>query len=184
MESPRNIERLLDKKKREIEKTKKELALAMPELESITKSDLFFPKIKFYEGKENMENLFLDSLNCQDKMILAITPSNKLFETLGINFIKDYVQKRSTSNIKTKTIRLKNLGDKEIKYFNKHAEQLREVRYASEKLNFNSTIFIYDNKSVFISSKKENFGLLIESIEYREMMEGLFDSLWEQSKIN
>lgn len=184
MEPPKNIERLLDKKKRELDKTKKELELAMPELDSMTKSDIFFPKIKFYEGKENMENLFLNSLNCQNKMILAITPSNKLFEALGVDFIKDYVQKRAENNIKTKTIRLRNTKNEKIEYFNKHTEQLREARYAPEKLNFDSTVFIYDNKSVFISSKKENFGLVIESVEYREMMEELFNSLWEQSKIN
>ena len=98
MEEPANIQRLLDKKKREIEKIKKALELAMPEIESFYKTEMFVPKIKFYEGKESMRNLFFDSLNCESKEILAIVPTIEFYKTLGTDFVKHYVNKRVKKN--------------------------------------------------------------------------------------
>ena len=66
-------------------------------------------------------------------------------------------------------------------YFNRHKEQLREVRYAPAFM-FSSTVFIYNDKVIFISSKTENFGLSIESEEFKNLINGLFDVLWEVSK--
>jgi len=182
MEEPTNIQRLLDKEKRKIEKIKKDLELAMPELESFHKTESFVPKIKFYEGEESMRNLFLDSLKCKKKEILAIVPVIEAYRVLGIEFMKHYVRERVKENIKTKTIRLKSYEDYKEKFFHQHEKQLRKIRYAPKNISFTSTLFIFDNKVVFISSKKENFGLLIENEEYRNMMVSLFNVLWKASK--
>lgn len=182
MEDPVNLQRFLDKKKREIEKTKKDLELVMPEIESFYKTEKFVPKIKFYEGEENMKNLLLDSLSCRSGEILAVVPSIDFFETLGKEFAKYYVEERVRKNIKAKTIRLISREEYKDKYFHEHKKQLREIRYAPENVSFASTFFIYDNKVVFISSKKENFGLVTESEEYKEVMLSLFNVLWGVSK--
>ncbi len=182
VEEPDNIQQLLDKKKREIEKIKKDLELAMPEIESFYKTEMFVPKIKFYEGEESMRNLFLSSLNCRGKEILAIVPTVETFNVLGVEFTKHYVNERVKKNIKTKTIRLKSYEDYKEKFFHEHEKQLREMRYAPDNISFASTLFIFDNKVIFISSKKENFGLAIESEEYKDVMVNLFNVLWKISK--
>ena len=182
MEEPANIQRLLDKQKRKIEKIKKDLELAMPEIESFYKTETFVPKIKFYEGKESMRNLFLDSLKCKNKEMLAVLPATEFYKTIGTEFVKYYIQERVSKNIKTKSIRLKSYEDYEEKFFHRHEKQLREVRYAPANVSFTSTLLIFDNKVVFISSKKENFGLMIESEEYKDMMVNLFNVLWKVSK--
>ncbi|MEA1926252.1 MAG: helix-turn-helix domain-containing protein [Patescibacteria group bacterium] len=182
MEEPANIQRLLDKQKRKIEKVKKDLELAMPEIESFYKTEIFIPKIKFYEGKESMRNLFLDSLKCKKKEILAIVPTIETFKVLGMEFTRHYVRERVKENIRAKTIRLKSYEDYKDKFFHRHEKQLREIRYAPASISFASTLFIFDNKVIFISSKKENFGLMIESEEYRDVMTNLFNVLWKVSK--
>lgn len=182
MEAPHNLLRFLDKKKREIEKNRKDLELAMPELESFLKTETFIPKIKFYEGEDSMRNLLLDSLSCRSGEILAVVPAVDFYETLGKDFTKHYVEERVKRKIRSKTIRLKSREEYEEKYFHEHEKQLREIRYAPKNVSFASTFFIFDNTVAFISSKKENFGLAIESEEYKDMLLNLFGVLWNVSK--
>jgi len=42
--------------------------------------------------------------------------------------------------------------------------------------------WIYENKVAFISSKKSNFGFIIENEEYTNMLRSQFKILWQMSK--
>lgn len=181
MEDPARLEFLLDKQKKEIEKIKKDLELAMPEMESLYKTDSYIPRVKFYESKEGMKNLFLDSLQCDKLEILAVVTSIEIHDVVGRDFARYYIEQRVKRGICAKTIRLKNHEDYAEKFFHEHDEQLREIRYAPESVNFTSSFFIYDDKVFFISSKRENFGFSLASEEYRDVMMGLFNVLWMAS---
>ena len=181
MENPSSIKQLLERKKDSIEAIEAKFAAILPEIESQYNNNVSLPKIKFYEGRESIKNLYLDTLNCQNKEIMAIVPTKEMFENIGVDFAKYYVAERVKREIKTKTIRLKISEDYKENFFHKHEEQLRSVRYAPKNITFHSTFFIYDNKTVFISSNRENFAFLVESEEYKNMMTGFFNTLWQIS---
>ncbi|GEM_PF-3348417 len=43
------------------------------------------------------------------------------------------------------------------------------------------TTYLYDSKVGLISTQKENFGMIIESKEFYQTMNNLFESLWQIS---
>lgn len=182
MEDPKNLERYLERRKKEIDKMKSYLEMAIPEINSLYNEKTATPKIKFIEGEEGMRNAVMDSLQCDRKEILAVVSSQEFYEALGVDFTKQYVEERIKSNIATKTIRLKSHEEYGEKFFHQHKEQLRDMRYAPETVSFSQSFFVYDNTTVYISSIKENFGLVIESQEHAEMMRKMFEVLWGVSK--
>lgn len=184
MEKPKNLERYLERRKKEIDKMKSYLEMAIPEINSLYNEITAMPKIKFIEGEEGMKNAVLDSLRCDKKEVLAVVSSREFYATIGIDFTKQYVEERIKNNIVSKTIRLKSHEEYGEKYFHQHKEQLRDLRYAPEIVSFSQSFFIYDNVTVYISSIKENFGLVIESQEHAEMMRNMFEVLWSVSKFD
>ena len=53
---------------------------------------------------------------------------------------------------------------------------------APKEVAFSMGYWIYENKVVFISSKKECFGFIIESQEFAEMMSSQHEEIWKISK--
>jgi HTH-type transcriptional regulator, sugar sensing transcriptional regulator len=47
---------------------------------------------------------------------------------------------------------------------------------------FRMTTWAYDDKVSFISSRRENFGIIIQSEEFSDLMNTLFAILWRVSK--
>ncbi len=43
------------------------------------------------------------------------------------------------------------------------------------------TQYVYDNKVAIISSRKENYGVIIESREFADLQSMLFEMLWNAS---
>jgi hypothetical protein len=58
------------------------------------------------------------------------------------------------------------------------AEDLRELRYAPDGAVFTMTTWTYDDKVSIIASRREDFGMIIESAEFAEMQKHLFAALW------
>jgi hypothetical protein len=50
--------------------------------------------------------------------------------------------------------------------------------------NFQTTIFLYDDKTLYVSSKKNSYCILITSKEHTETMQAWFDVLWESSMLH
>lgn len=182
MEDPVNLERYLERKKKEVDKMKDFLKMAIPEAEAVINEKAGTPNVKFIDGEEGLRNAVLDSLKSENKEILAVVASREFFGTLGVDFSKYYVGERVKRKIATKTIRLKSHEDYEEEFFHQHGEQLRDMRYAPDAISFSESYFIYNNVVVYLSSQKENFGLVVESSEHAEMMRNMFGVLWETSK--
>ena len=90
-----------------------------------------------------------------------------------------YVEERAKKGIKALAIHPKD-GDIYDEHFGKKSEWLkRETKYLPPSLFSMSMIMIYDNSVVAMSTKKENYGFVIESKEYSEAMKVMFDFLWK-----
>ncbi|MCP6060557.1 hypothetical protein NL388_35405, partial [Klebsiella pneumoniae] len=53
-------------------------------------------------------------------------------------------------------------------------EQLRELRYAPDGMTLGVTQYVYDDKVSIISSKRENYGLIIESEDFARLQSLMF----------
>lgn len=171
-----------DPEKIQVRLAEKERALnqLLPELKSVYNSLKTKPKIKFFEGLAGIKTILEDTLTPHDKQLLGILSMRDLYEIPGKEFMDNYVKRRIEAKVKLRVIRsrIKEVGET----WPTNPKEYRELRYAPEKLSFPVTIYIYDNKVGIIGTKKENFGMLIESEEFFETFKNLFEVLWLVSK--
>ena len=69
----------------------------------------------------------------------------------------------------------------EVKILGSKNKSLREIRILSGKLDSLLGYGIYGNKVAFISSKKENYGFIIDSKELSRTLKLQFDYWWKLS---
>jgi hypothetical protein len=152
---------------------------ALPELESLYNISEFKPKIRYYEGLEGYKTVYEDTLTVSNKPLYGILSMRDLLDTLGEEFMDNYIKKRVTAGIRLQVIRSE---PKEVKpIWKESVEELRTLRFAPDGFIFPLTMYIYDNKVSLMSSRRENFGLIIESREFMQTQKAMFEVLWQAS---
>lgn len=171
-EDPARLLHMLDDRRRMLEDI-------LPELRSIFNVSIVKPRIRFYEGLDGIKTVLYDTLTCQSKELLGILSMGDLLEVPGRKEMEDYIARRIAAGISLKVLRSreKDVGD----IWPTRTVDLRELRYVPPGLVFTMTTYIYDRKVSFISSRRENFGMIIESEEFANMHENLFRVLWQAS---
>ncbi len=156
------------------------LAGLLPELRSIYNLSAVKPRIHFYEGVEGIRTVLHDTLACQSRQLRGILSVLDLFEVPGMREMEQYVARRIETGIFLRVVRsrVKDAGD----IWPTRRADLRELRYTPEGLVFTMTTYIYDNKVSMISSRRENFGMIIESEEFAALQANLFEVLWRASE--
>lgn len=172
IEDPRAIERQVNEKQRLV-------TALLPQLLSLYQTSVVQPKIRFYEGVEGIKTVVGDTLTVHEKKLCSILSVIDMFSIPGKEWMLDYVDRRVRSGVTLRVIRSKPQEVKE--YWPTSKAALRELRYTPAGMVFAMTTYVYDNKVAFISSKKENFGLIVESEEVSQTYKNLFEALWQVS---
>jgi len=147
----------------------------LPELRSIYNSKVSKPKLRFYEGKGGIKEVYKDTLRYKSE-ILAFA-SETLLHTLGEDFSDDYVTKRTKAGIPVRAI-MPSSDLLHKSYVQKNLSHLRIVKLIDEKkYNFPIEINIYSNKIALMSFRDE-LGLIIESDEISKMLKMMFEYFW------
>jgi sugar-specific transcriptional regulator TrmB len=177
---PRELEKLLEKKKTDIENTKKALDESIGQM--ISKYNLFIgkPNVQFYEGIEGIKKVALDSLNSQTDICSFVDTDAVLEIYPDLN--KEYVGKRLNNTIKKKIIStdspiVRSIAKTDDKNFT-------EQRIVKQKIHFATVVMIYDNKVSFITlDPKRNIGVIIEDPDIYKTNKAIFDYIWETAEI-
>ncbi len=156
------------------------LTAVMPDLQAHWNASDVRPKVRFYEGAEGMRTVLEDTLVARSNELLGILSARDLFAAVGERWFEDYTRRRIASGKRLRVVRSKEreVGERwpSGKQFN------RELRWAPDSLVFTTTIYVYDTKVAILSTKRENFGLIIESEEYAQTQRLLFEALWQISE--
>lgn len=176
---PRELEKLLEKKKEEINNTKRALDESIGQM--ISKYNLFIgkPNVQFFEGKEGIIKVGLDSLNSETD-VCSFVDTEALLETYP-ELNKEYVNRRLKNNVKKKIIST----DSPIlrKIVNSDDKNLTEQRIVTKKIHFATVVMIYDNKVSFITlDPKKNIGIIIEDPDIYKTNQAIFDYIWETAE--
>lgn len=148
----------------------------MPQIRSLYNRAKGKPQIRFYEGEEGINTVLWDTLTCQSKTLCGFLSMNELIETPGLGEMDVYISERVKRGITLKVLRSR-IKDVEKIWPTGH-EQLRELRYTPDPITLGITQYIYDDKVSIISSKQENYGLIIESEEFARLQSVMFETLW------
>lgn len=153
----------------------------LPELKLLFNSAGFRPRIRFYEGVEGMKEVFKDTLTVKNKLLRGILSMEDLYRTPGKKYMDEYVDKRISTGIKLQVIRSE-IKEVEETWPSSQNEN-RELRYAPKNMIFPMTIYLYDNKVGIIGTKKENFGIIIESEDLFHTLNNFFEITWDVARI-
>jgi sugar-specific transcriptional regulator TrmB len=166
-----------EKLKKKLEEKERILDEMLPQLRSFYNIKGIKPKIKFYEGKEGLRQVYSDTLNYGGE-ILAFA-SEDVVKVLGMNWANDYLAKRVKRGIRARII----LPKTEIieRDFNPlDQKQLRSSKLVSaKKYPFSIEINIYGHQKVALMSSREEMGIIIEGKEIYNTLKLIFELLWD-----
>jgi sugar-specific transcriptional regulator TrmB len=171
---------IADQKALEASRLQKDILGLIPSLTEKSAPANQKPAVAFYEGVDAVKNAIMEMLYCKNKHISSISPKQNFFWQVGPDFVELFIDERIKRNIKTKSLWeapiQKNLLQK---YYEGHSQVriLPEVMHSKFKTSF----FIYDDKTLCVSSMANCYCIVITSKEYAETMRAWFDGLWEVS---
>lgn len=152
----------------------------LPELELMCNTEGMRPKVRFYEGAEGIKTIFEDTLRVSNKMLHGILSMEDLYAVPGKTYMDNYVRRRVALGIHLNVIRSES-KEVAVNWPTSNYED-RDVRYSPSYLVFPMTMYLYDTKVALLGTKKEHFGMIIESPDLYGTMKNLYDVLWDLSR--
>lgn len=162
---------------RDFERTRMMLDDLVPELRSIYNGSFNRPRTRLYEGKEGIERALWETLECRSKVLYGVLSMHELREVPGLQWMAGFISERVKREIHLKVLRSPSRETDRIW----PSETLREVRFAPPGVDLNMTMYINDDTVTYVSSKEENYALVIESRELSLLNRTFFNSIWSIS---
>lgn len=158
----------------------KEIEQALPDFMSIYNFSTKKPHMSYYEGPEQMKNIMLEENRCKE--VLSIWPGKDVIDMVGgTGFMEELDRTRRANGTYLRVIRFK---DRESTFRGSASgkDHMREIRWAPEGTDFPLAISVFDTGKVgFMTTRKEGFGIMIESKELERAMRHLFELFWAQA---
>jgi len=173
-------EQLLDQEEKKVEKLKK----VMPELLALSNAFWNKPKVYFYEGREKLQNLFLEILkewNNMTEPYLSFTWTEDIDKEFEKFLIWEFKEKRNNIKIWTKII----MSDINWVYNKYHYESNYETVTVSDPVfeMWNEIVLYWNNKIGILNYKAwEIYGLIIESDTLFKTFKSMFNIIWKAYK--
>lgn len=164
----------------QVEARRQMIGEMLPQLRSLYNAAKGKPNIRFYEGSDGVEAAMWDSLTCTSGVMYTTFAMAEIIETPGLERMAEYMAERIALGIDMKVIRSRSHDRAEI-WPCSRAER-RELRFAPDNVLLGMTLFIYDSRVALVSSKKENYGLILESEEFSALLRSMFLAVWETSE--
>lgn len=169
-EDPEKIQR--DLKRKEVV-----FSEILPELKSIYNVKGVKPKIRFYEARVGLLEVYDDTLRYSGE-ILAFASVDSV-NVLGFDWANEYLKKRVEKGIHYKGIIAKSKLIEE-RFLPENQNQLRSSKLINgQKYPFSNEIMIYGHQKVAIVSAKDLIGVIIESSEIYHTQKSIFNLLWD-----
>jgi sugar-specific transcriptional regulator TrmB len=182
-EPPEKIKFLFEQKIEDLKKQENLYEQLLPELID-RKLPYSVPNFQLFKGKEGVKHALKDALLYSNLQTYSYWPISDIIEVVSDEFLWWLNKERIKNNLAIKTIwpRSKAIDLNTHPYMGVGEEMKREIRIAPKNVDFSMGYWIYGRKVMFISSKGEGFGCIIESPELVEMLLSQYMVLWEMSK--
>lgn len=135
------------------------------------------PKVELYKGVDDIKSIFDIIEKDKPKILYGILNTDFSEKYMGINFMREWVRRRKSSNISMKT--LQKIEHDNGGEFLTSQHDLREVRFLPNKFNYLALFYVWKNKVGFISNKNEGIGFVVSSQEFADLAQELFNHLWD-----
>jgi sugar-specific transcriptional regulator TrmB len=143
-------------------------------------------KLRYTEGIEGLKSIYEQILLSKSKKVYGFVSVKDMLEVVGEDFLKNHIRKRVERKIYWYVIRAPEgeIGIPSGQEFSVSEDQRMErtSRIGPPGMNLTGLVGMFDDKTVVASTKKEMFGMVIESKEFTDMMLGFHQIIWAISK--
>jgi sugar-specific transcriptional regulator TrmB len=177
------INMVIDERIKDLEQTKSFLQNAFLDIQQ-GKTPVASPRMQIFEGNKEVKFSPRDILLYRNIQVKSYWPIKLMLEVLGEEFFSEFNKERLKRNISIQAIwPEKHVVDiKTHPYLGVGESFKREIRLAPKEIDFSMGYWIYEDKVLFVSSKKNNFSFILECKEFAEMLSSQFDVVWGISK--
>ena len=135
--------------------------------------------VSYFDDFASIKAAIFYSLYCKEKTIRSIVPAKNFFHETGRDFVEEYVKEKTKRKIKTIAL-WEDIPDKNIVAGYYDDLDIKQFPVAMHN-SFDTTTFMYDDKTLYISPKKEQYAVLIQSPAHTKMMRAMFDTVWSNA---
>ena len=164
---------------RNLEDRQRSLNDILPELRAIYTRTHGAPRFRLYDGKEGIRTVLNAVLAAPVPEICGILSMRELLAVPGPKALRDFINARVANGRRLRVIRSQSEETHDI--WRQSDEELREVRHAPSSDAFRITTFICGGMVALVSSRRENYGLIVDSEEFAGLQQALFETLWQTS---
>src|SRR6056297_1526512 len=150
----------------------------MPEFLSIFHRPANKPKVKFYQGEEGLQKVYLDYA-VQDQPIYGFSDYEEMFSALPEDFLWKTPKKRIKKNSFFYCIAKQGPQGKKIKSLD--SKHLRETKLVKD-VQFETEINIYGDKISILSFRKPYAAVIIEDKATAQTMKSIWSLVWNNVK--
>ena len=160
---------------------KKSLDDLVPKLQAMREKGGSQPRVRYFEGVAGMRSALFETLEWPSPL-RGILSMRDLLTVPGESAMRDYISERRSRHLALRVVR--SPGKDYEQGWPTSDTDLRSSRHAPRDYIFTMTTIIGPDTVVVMSSRSENFAMMIESAEYAQMQANLFEVLWEASETN
>ncbi len=135
--------------------------------------------VSYFDDFESIKSTIFLSLYAKEKHLRTIVPAQNFFHELGREFVKEYVSEKRKRKVKT-TALWEDIPNKKILKEYYDDSEIRQLPIDMHN-SFDTTIMIYDNKTLYVSPKKDSSAVLIQSDAHTKMTLTMFDYTWKNA---
>lgn len=183
-EPPRQLMRLLEKQRAEVDDKKRELNRLLPQLLVLMKSSGEHPTVRYFGGTEGLRAI-------RQEMMMYSQPGDVWYNFTPLDYLdavlpedqESYYRQRIAKKIKSRTIFSTKSPSLKKKRLAAYEDELIEQRYISAEL-FPSTsgMTVFRDRIAIGSFAGKIGGVIIESEPMADMMRRLFELAWMTTK--
>jgi len=148
-----------------------------PFLQKIYTTSTPMPRVNFYDGVKGVQSVFDRILETKSKEQLFWSSINDMVEVLGKRYLESWIRRRIKKGIWSKVLVSKQTRSLDS-LFEASGASLRQIHWLPREFAFNGVCCVVDNKVVYISTRAESFGFIIESEAYSGMMRVIWQTMW------
>lgn len=166
-----------------LKKQEEKVNQLLPELTSLFNITPHKPKIRYFEGKEGVTQVFEELLKNETKEQFYFGSIKAMTDVVGHEYLDEWVKRRIKAKIKSYAIRLRT-KESPLEIWGTSKKELRELKYLPIEIEGDITnIIIFDHKVAIFSGLAEGYGVIIESNELAATLKYIWQVVWTASKL-
>lgn len=173
---------VLKKQKEKFALHEKELDGLLPQLSASYAKGDFKPVLRFYKGREGLQEIRDDIFATACREILLYTNQKASEQVFTNKDMKDFIRKRVKNSCSIKVLAVDEPGS--IKLIANDKKEMRETRVLPKNTYFTAETYIYGNKVAMLDYSNEIIGFIVKSKEFADAQRAIFNTLLSFLKKN